>query len=356
MTYPSRPSLTAVSTALVALIVGCAETPAPARESADPEAAFRARFGREWALVRLGALEIPLPPAGTPADTPGRDLVPGRRPTIRFTMEPPGAGGRSFCNGYGGPFALRGDSLRITEIVSSAVGCDGPDSLETRFFRGLRETRQFRLDSTRLVLIGEDGPRLEFEAVDGASARSTEDSARAAYGAEVAALLLDTRVHELRGDLGIKVINTDPNDPEAPLADFPVPHPANPGPHTYLGVMHAELGALRAALGDSVGSTTRALPAIRVEGERVYVGRPPREMLILGHHHGEQLHVPVKLFARPYGAYVRVACPLANCATIWPREILSYMRRAGHTGSAGVLDGFVEGLLDSVDVRRRPGG
>lgn len=147
----------------VSLTFACAcasrERPAP-----DPEGDFRAGLGREWELVRLGSQEIPPPPPGTPADSPGRDLVPGRRPTIRFTAEPSGAGGRSFCNGYGSPYELRGDSLRLTRIESTAVGCDGPDSLETRFFRGLWGTRRFELDSTasRLVLVAADGTRLTF--------------------------------------------------------------------------------------------------------------------------------------------------------------------------------------------------
>jgi len=182
------------------------------------------------------------------------------------------------------------------------------------------------------------------------------DSAREAFAAETARLLLDTQIHELRADLSLKVRNTDPNDPESPLRDRAIPHPPDPGPHTYLGVLHAEVGALRAALGDSVGRAGPALPRVSIEGDRVYLGRPPRELLILGHRHGEQLYVPVKLFARPYGAYVRVACPLANCGTIWPRDILLHMRDTGYTGSAGVLEGYVEGLLDSVDVRNLPTG
>jgi heat shock protein HslJ len=76
--------------------------------------------------------------------------------------EPPSAGGRSFCNGYGGPYVLRGDSLRIDRIVSSAVGCDSPDSLETRFFRGLYNTRRFELGSAALILIAGDGTRMTF--------------------------------------------------------------------------------------------------------------------------------------------------------------------------------------------------
>ena len=152
----------------LALSAGCAERPRAADEPngavalPEPETAFRARLGRDWELVRLGDREIPPPLPGTPADSPGRDLVPGRRPTLRFSTEPPGAGGRSFCNGYGGPFVLRGDSLRISEIVSSAVGCDGPDSLETRFFRGLRLTRRFVLGADTLTLLTDDGSRLVF--------------------------------------------------------------------------------------------------------------------------------------------------------------------------------------------------
>src|SRR5688500_15240550 len=150
-----------VSVAALALAGACAR---PERHVADPEADFRALLGREWALVRLGSSEIPPPPPGAPLDSPGRDLVPGRRPTIRFSAEPPGAGGRSFCNGYGSPYELRGDSLRLTRIESSAVGCDAPDSLETRFFRALWATRHFELASaaTLLVLVAEDGTRLTF--------------------------------------------------------------------------------------------------------------------------------------------------------------------------------------------------
>ena len=154
-----RCSASLASGLALAAVAGCIEQ---ARPPADPEAAFLGQMGREWSLVRIGTREIPPPPPGTAADSPGVDLAPGRRPTIRFMAEPPSVGGRSFCNGYGGPFVLRGDSLRIEQIMSSAVGCDSADSLETRFFRGLRETRRFELDSTSLVLITDDGTRLAF--------------------------------------------------------------------------------------------------------------------------------------------------------------------------------------------------
>ena len=190
---------------------------------------------------------------------------------------------------------------------------------------------------------------------DGAPERASEsaashrqpdaDSARRAFGDATVEQLLDTHLHELRGQLSVKERNPNRDD-ESPLVDRDITAGAAPGPHTYLGVLHAELGTLRTVLGDT-------LP-VSVDGERVYVGRP--EVLVLGHRHGDALFVPVKLFARPYGAYVRVNCPLANCGSIWRRDILLFMRRGGNVGSAGVIEGYVEGLIDSVDVRARPGG
>ena len=73
------------------------------------------------------------------------------------------AGGWSFCNGYGTAYELGPrDTLRFHGFESTLVGCDGPDSLESRFFRGLHQTRRIELDSTRLGLVGEDGTRLLF--------------------------------------------------------------------------------------------------------------------------------------------------------------------------------------------------
>ena len=164
----TRSRRAAMLTTFCIALSGCADSDRsprePAREVArDPEAAFRSQAGRQWSLVRMGTREFPPPPAGTPLDSPGRDLVPGRRPTISFTLEPARAGGRSFCNSWGGPYTLRGDSLRITEWMGTAVGCDGPDTPEESYFRALGATRRFELDSNLLSLIAVDGSRLVFE-------------------------------------------------------------------------------------------------------------------------------------------------------------------------------------------------
>jgi heat shock protein HslJ len=75
------------------------------------------------------------------------------------------AGGWSFCNGYGAAYVLGpGDRLGFRHFQSTLVGCDGPDSLETRYFRALGNTRRFEMDETTLTLLAEDGSRLTFVA------------------------------------------------------------------------------------------------------------------------------------------------------------------------------------------------
>lgn len=113
--------------------------------------------------------------ARAPSRVPGRHPGPGSRPTIRFTAEPETslypdsalsrAGGWSVCNGYGAGYKVGpGDQLRFRGYQSTLVGCYGPDSLETRYSRGLAATRRFAIGSDTLVLIAEDGSRLTFVA------------------------------------------------------------------------------------------------------------------------------------------------------------------------------------------------
>ena len=135
---------------------------------------FRARVGRTWMLAQLGDQDIRATHTTPPPQRPGSYPGPRTRPTIRFTTEPetvltsqPGvlrARGWSFCNGYGTAYELGpGDQLRFHGFQSTLVGCDGPDSLESRYFRALAGTRSFELDSSRLSLIAADGSRVTFE-------------------------------------------------------------------------------------------------------------------------------------------------------------------------------------------------
>jgi len=178
---------------------------------------------------------------------------------------------------------------------------------------------------------------------DEATPKAVSERERAA--GELADLLLDTDLHELRATLAMKVRNPDRLD-ESPLRDSILPPGPAPGPHQFDGSVFADLETLRGILPRG--------PRVRVEGDAVFVGDP--EVLIHGHRHGEALFVPVKLFARQFGAYTDVTGTLATMAIVWTPDILRFMRREGPPGSTGLLEAHAEGLIDSVDVRARPGG
>ena len=152
---------------------GRGEVPAETART-TPEATFRAQLGRTWELTQLGEQDIPASRT-TGKVRPGRHPGPGTRPTLRFTSESAAemtgdssslqAGGWSFCNGYGMAYALGpGDQLGFRHFQSTLVGCDGPDSLETRYFRALANTRRFEMNETTLSLFAGDGSRLTFVA------------------------------------------------------------------------------------------------------------------------------------------------------------------------------------------------
>ncbi len=162
----------------------------------------------------------------------------------------------------------------------------------------------------------------------------------------MAKLLLDTDRFEMRGTLAMKRVNPNRDD-ESPLADSIVTSGPPPGPHVYDGTFYAEIQTLHAHLDPK----SRVRP--RVEGERVFIGTP--EVLILGHRHGDVLFVPVKLYARQLGAFVDVRGTLGTMAIVWTPEIIRHSKRVGLLQSAGVLQGYAEGLVESVDVHARPG-
>jgi hypothetical protein len=161
----------------------------------------------------------------------------------------------------------------------------------------------------------------------------------------VAGELLDTELYEMKGQLVVAVKNPNRDD-ESPLAFQPVKHDASPGPHMMDGKLYADIDVLRALLDPQ--------KKITIEGDRVYLGKP--EVLVIGHHHDQTLYVPVKLFARQYGAYVDINSTIANTGNIWPKATLDYMRAHGSPQAGGLLEAWAEGLIPRIDVRAPSGG
>lgn len=184
-----------------------------------------------------------------------------------------------------------------------------------------------------------------FAACQPAPSRTTH-SARSAFTRTVDSLLLDTQLHEISGVIMVKVPNPVIGD-ASPLADQPFRHDAAPGPHTMNGTLFAEIGALRRLLGDG-------LP-VEIQSDRAFVGRDP-EVLVFGHRHGDALFVPVKLFARQYGAFVDIGCTLANCGFIWPKPVIEHMKHINFINGTGMLEGHAEGIVGDINVRKLPTG
>ena len=182
------------------------------------------------------------------------------------------------------------------------------------------------------------------EATKTATADNT-DSARNAFGHAVDSLLLETEMHELRASVFIVVPNPDSND-ESPFSFTPLNDGAAPGNHTRDGALYVDIQVMRELLG-------RDLP-VRLDSadHRFFVGTP--EVVIYGHPHGNAWFVPLKLFARQYGAYVDVNCTLATCANIWTKERLEQAKSKGAIGTA-LLEAHAEGLIE-IDVKHLPTG
>lgn len=171
------------------------------------------------------------------------------------------------------------------------------------------------------------------------------DSARIAFARTVDSLLLDTEMHELRAQISVVVDNPNRDD-ESPFSFAPLKEGSPPGHHARDGAIYADVEVLRELLG-------RAVP-VRLDSanHRFFVGSP--EVLIFGHPHGSAWFVPVKPFARQYGAYVDVNCTLATCSNIWTKPMLDHAKQIGAIGTA-LLEANAEGLI-KIDVRRLPTG
>ena len=172
-----------------------------------------------------------------------------------------------------------------------------------------------------------------------------QDSARQAFSHTVDSLLLDTEMHELRAHVSIVVINPNRDD-ESPYSFVPLKAGASPGHHARDGAIYVDIEVLRELLGREL--------SVKVDpvDHRFFVGSP--EVLMYGHPHGDAWFVPLKLFARQYGAYVDISCTLATCANIWTKDILEHARRNRAIGTA-LLEAHAEGLI-KIDVTRLPTG
>ena len=121
---------------------------------------------RRLITVALAALLLPAsaraasPLAGTSwtvKRVDGRVLPPGYRAELTFKAHHRIAG-RIDCNSIGGHYRAGASRLRFREIVSTAIGCEGPAAPD--FGRAMSRTRGYRVTPHRLLLLGARGHTL----------------------------------------------------------------------------------------------------------------------------------------------------------------------------------------------------
>jgi heat shock protein HslJ len=81
------------------------------------------------------------------------------RPTLRLDAAEHRATGNTGCNGYSGPYELRGDSLRFGALVSTRRACvaEEMNRQEGELMRALEAARTWRIEADGLIMEGPAG-------------------------------------------------------------------------------------------------------------------------------------------------------------------------------------------------------
>jgi heat shock protein HslJ len=138
-----RTVLTGATFALAALLVACG-----AAKTEQPPVASATIAGTEWMLISLS----------------GSDLIEGTEITLGFTDT--SIEGSAGCNTYGGSFTATEDSLRLSDLYWTEMGCMEPEGIldqEMAYLNALSTVASYRRNAGRLELYDEANTQiLEF--------------------------------------------------------------------------------------------------------------------------------------------------------------------------------------------------
>jgi heat shock protein HslJ len=135
-----RTILVGTTLVLAALLVACATA-----TTDQPGAGGAVLPGTEWVLTSLT----------------GRALIEDTRITLSFgegSLE-----GSAGCNTYGGSYAATEDSLRLSDLYWTEMGCPEPEGIldqEMAYLNALNTVASYRLDADRLELYDEAGMQI----------------------------------------------------------------------------------------------------------------------------------------------------------------------------------------------------
>ena len=135
--------------AALSLLIVVACGPRPPVSEQPPAVSTSSLDNREWALVGLGEVAVPLGAGGRPA-------------TLQFDPTTGRAAGFAGCNRYSAGYTLAGDSLTFGPAVSTKMACADGDELERGYLAMLPAIRSYALSDSTLTLSGSGGPLARF--------------------------------------------------------------------------------------------------------------------------------------------------------------------------------------------------
>ncbi|HEY5820878.1 MAG TPA: META domain-containing protein [Propionibacteriaceae bacterium] len=115
----------------------------------DPTASSAPLIGPTWRLTEIG---------GKPAVF---DASGGRGPDLTFSKKT--ISGTDGCNGLTGSYRLDGDKLKITDLISTLIGCDQSDALQKQqvaYGDNLNRSVRLAIDGSTLTLFDTSGTAL----------------------------------------------------------------------------------------------------------------------------------------------------------------------------------------------------
>ena len=92
----------------------------------------------------------------------GAEVVTGKTSFINFIRENKSAGGNGGCNVFGSTFSVTGNKIRISEIISTEMYCEGIQPTENAFLRQLEKANRYEIKDKILLLYRDKELLLEF--------------------------------------------------------------------------------------------------------------------------------------------------------------------------------------------------
>jgi hypothetical protein len=114
-------------------------------------------YGKKWYVTMIHL------PVGNDLPSFKTDTLTGKTTFIIFNNMKKSAGGSGGCNSFGGTLSIKGDHIRISQLISTQMYCEGIQQIENDFFSALTKVNRFEVKNKKLLLYQDKLLLLELE-------------------------------------------------------------------------------------------------------------------------------------------------------------------------------------------------